>query len=34
MKSAMSTFLTVMMGVQPASIGGKLPADDFYYGAQ
>jgi NitT/TauT family transport system substrate-binding protein len=34
MKAAMSTFLSVMLGVQPASIGGKLPADDFYYGVQ
>jgi len=27
----MLAFLTIMMGVQPASIGGKLPEDDFYY---
>ena len=31
MKSAMSSFLTIMMGVEPTSIGGKLPGDDFYY---
>ena len=31
MKSAMSEFLNVMMGVQPASIGGAIPSDDFYY---
>ena len=30
----MNTFLTVMMGVQPSSVGGKLPGDDFYYGVQ
>ncbi len=30
MKAAMQTFLAVMPA---ASIGGKLPADDFYYGA-
>jgi NitT/TauT family transport system substrate-binding protein len=34
MKTAMSAFLEIMMGVQPSSIGGKLPADDFYYGVQ
>ena len=34
MKSAMNTFLTVMMNVQASSIGGKLPGDDFYYGVQ
>ena len=34
MKSAMTTFLNIMMGVQPSSIGGKLPADDFYYGVK
>ena len=32
MKSAMTSFLTIMMGVQPSSIGGNLPGDDFYYG--
>lgn len=31
MKNAMTSFLTIMMGVQPNSIGGKLPGDDFYY---
>lgn len=34
MKNAMSSFLTIMMGVQPNSIGGKLPGDDFYYGVK
>lgn len=31
MKTAMSVFLEIMHGVAPESIGGKLPADDFYY---
>ena len=31
MQTALSSFLEVMYGVAPASIGGKLPADDFYY---
>lgn len=31
MKSALSGFLAAMETVNPASIGGKLPADDFYY---
>ena len=31
MKSAMSTFLEIMHGVAPASIGGSIPGDDFYY---
>lgn len=31
MKASMSAFLTIMMGVNPASVGGKLPEDDFYY---
>lgn len=34
MKNAMSAFLTIMMGVEPTSIGGKLPGDDFYYSAK
>ncbi|MBR5615365.1 MAG: ABC transporter substrate-binding protein, partial [Clostridia bacterium] len=34
MKSAMSSFLSIMMGVEPASVGGKLPGDDFYYGVK
>ena len=31
MKSAMETYLGVLFGIAPASVGGKLPADDFYY---
>jgi ABC-type nitrate/sulfonate/bicarbonate transport system substrate-binding protein len=30
-KAAMSEFLNVMIEAAPASIGGALPADDFYY---
>lgn len=33
MKTSLSAFLSVMNGVNAASIGGALPADDFYYGA-
>lgn len=31
MKAPMSAFLNVMFNTQPASIGGTIPADDFYY---
>lgn len=31
MKSAMETYLGILKGIAPASIGGKLPADNFYY---
>lgn len=31
MKSAMETYLGILYGIAPASIGGKLPAADFYY---
>lgn len=31
MKSAMSAFLEIMHGVAPASVGGAIPGDDFYY---
>ncbi|MBR0443411.1 MAG: ABC transporter substrate-binding protein, partial [Clostridia bacterium] len=31
MKAAMSEFLNVMIKAAPASIGGAIPADDFYY---
>lgn len=31
MKAAMNTYLGILNGIAPASIGGKLPADDFYY---
>ncbi len=33
MKSAMEIYLNVLYGIKPASIGGKLPAADFYYNA-
>lgn len=33
MKTALSGFLTVLHEQNPASIGGALPGDDFYYGA-
>ena len=31
MKTAMETYLGVLYGINANSIGGKLPADDFYY---
>ena len=31
MKSAMNTYLSVLYGINPAAVGGALPADDFYY---
>lgn len=31
MKASMAAFLEAMYSVQPASIGGALPGDDFYY---
>lgn len=31
MKSAMSAFIGVMYDVAPASVGNKIPANDFYY---
>lgn len=31
MRAALSGFLAAMESVNPTSIGGKLPADDFYY---
>lgn len=34
MKSALAGFLAAMESVNPTSIGGKLPADDFYYNAK
>lgn len=33
MREALSAFLAVLYDANPASVGGKLPADDFYYGA-
>ena len=34
MKALLSGFLAAMETVNPTSIGGKLPADDFYYNAK
>lgn len=34
MKTALSDYLTVLSNQNPASIGGKLPAEDFYFNAQ
>ena len=31
MKTKLSGFLSVMLAADAASVGGKLPADDFYY---
>lgn len=31
MNSAMQTYLGILFGIAPASVGNKLPADDFYY---
>ncbi len=33
MKEALSGYLQILMDANPQSVGGKLPADDFYYGA-
>ena len=34
MKKAVEAYYKVLFDFNPASVGGKLPADDFYYGAQ
>lgn len=34
MKTLMSAYLQVLYDQKPASVGGKLPADDFYYQAE
>lgn len=34
MKADVSGYLTVLFGQNPASVGGALPADDFYYNAE
>ena len=31
MKAAISDYLNVLYGMDPTSVGGKLPGDDFYY---
>lgn len=33
MKTALKVFLEALHGVNPAAVGGALPADNFYYGA-
>lgn len=33
MKEKLSGYLGVLLEQEPTSVGGKLPADDFYYGA-
>ena len=32
MKEAMKNFLEAMNSIAPASIGGAIPGEDFYYG--
>ena len=32
MKSAVSAYLQILSGINPTSIGGALPTEDFYYG--
>lgn len=34
MKTALSGYLSVLYNANPKSVGGALPEDDFYYGAQ
>lgn len=34
MKNALSGFLSAMESINPSSVGGKLPDDDFYYNAK
>ncbi|MBQ7336370.1 MAG: ABC transporter substrate-binding protein [Clostridia bacterium] len=34
MKSAMETYLSVLYSIQPTSIGGKVPDENFYYNAK
>ena len=33
MKTQLSGYLNVMFEANPKSVGGAMPADDFYYGA-
>ena len=32
MKTGLTGYLNVLFDMNPASVGGKLPGDDFYYG--
>ena len=34
MKDALGGYLSALYELEPTSIGGALPADDFYYGAK
>ena len=34
MKDALGGYLSALHELEPTSIGGALPADDFYYGAK
>ncbi|MBQ9131385.1 MAG: ABC transporter substrate-binding protein [Clostridia bacterium] len=34
MKTAMKNYLTILHSIAPASVGGSLPGDDFYYDAK
>ena len=34
MKTALAEFMSIMFEVAPASVGGNIPADDFYYIAE
>ena len=31
MKASMSAFIKAMYNIAPASVGNKIPGDDFYY---
>ena len=33
MKAMTSGYLQILFDANPASVGGTMPADDFYYGA-
>ena len=34
MKAKTAGYLQILFDANPASVGGKLPEDDFYYGAK
>ena len=34
MKEALGGYLEVLHGMEPASVGGALPGEDFYYMAE
>ena len=31
MKDSLANFFEVLLAANPASVGGQIPADDFYY---